>query len=42
MDKYAPKNTGVFNVMMQPFDDKDVKKTQQWSYDAATHSLHSL
>jgi hypothetical protein len=42
MDKYAPKTTGVFNVDMQLFDKKAPKKTQQWSYDASTHSLHSL
>lgn len=41
-DKYAPKNTGVYNVDLQPFDLSVVKTTQQWSYDATTHSLHSL
>ena len=40
-DKYAPKNTGVFNVDMQPFDYGNIKKTQKWRYDATTHSLHS-
>lgn len=40
-DKYAPKNTGVFNVDMQPFELSNLKKTQKWKYDAVTHSLYS-
>jgi hypothetical protein len=41
-DKYAPRNTGVFNVAMMPLDEKLNKKTQAWSYDKPTHSLHSF
>ena len=41
-DKYAPKNTGVYNVDMQLFDEKNIKKNQQWSYDAGSKSLRTL
>jgi len=38
-DKYAPRNTGVYNLIAKPLLASDVK--QQWSYNVKEQAIYS-